>query len=73
MFINANDKAGPLTHIIDKKTGKDLTKKFLFSWWDSDMKQGKYMKKGEKGEPLYETERIAIFPDAKTLIDGREI
>ena len=52
------------THIIDKKTGEDLTKKHPFRWWDTIKKKGEYILQDIDGKPVW-------YPNPK-IADGGE-
>jgi hypothetical protein len=81
MIIDANDDLliSMNTHIIDKRTGDDLTKKHPFSRWDTIKKKGQYIIQDMDGKPVWypnpkspdggEFEVVkAKFPHAKTQI-----
>jgi hypothetical protein len=77
LIIDARDKEGLglFCHIVDKKTGQDLTKKHPFHWWDTDKKKGEYILQDMDGRPVWysDTEEIEVirarFPNAKTVIE----
>ena len=75
MIINARGELGVFTHIIDKKTGEDLTKKHAFRWWQTRRKKGEYILQDMEGRPIWYSETgdyevvRARFPNAKTVIE----